>query len=347
MSSTALKTLAVVLVVAAAILGFVAYQFSQGLTQPGQTTVQEQQKRPQPGEDQVLAVVAVNKVPAYEPIKKEDVGLVPISVEPPQYFTDVGEVVGRTPLRTISVGTPVTNRAFGSANTLARAIPPGSQAMSLEISDVIAVGGFVKPGDMVDVLIYLRASGQAIEKSQSRVLLKKARVLGYEERLINAEPKGGDDERRQSRRQRTAVLAVPEGDTTRVMLGASVGDLRLALRGSDKSDQAQAETVAAENGRDGNTGSGDEPAPEALSPEAQKNAAGGDSKNDEPESDEEGKPEEEKSEDEKEKVITLEELAEIKDAQDEEEDTGRRQRPPGTVIEVYQGSQSSRIRRPY
>lgn len=335
MSSTALKTLAVILVVAAAVLGFVAYYFSQGLTEAPETAEREQV--PQPAENQVLAVVATRRLPPYQPIAPEAVALLPISVQPPQHFTDVGEVVGRTPLRAVPVGSPVTEEAFGKANTLSQAIPAGSQAMSLEISDVIAVGGFVRPGDMVDVLVYIRASGREVEDSQARVLLENARVLGYDERLINvdAEPADDNGNDRQQRRQRTAVVAVPVEDTTRVMLGASLGELRLSLRGEPEPRVDVVDVGAAAAG-DAEAAAA---TPEALAPSAQQAAAQPDEATDKRD---EGESDSEKSE---ERVITLRELTAIKDKRKDDKDQPKP--PPRAVIEVYMGTDSHRISRPY
>ncbi|MGH8540153.1 MAG: Flp pilus assembly protein CpaB, partial [Stenotrophobium sp.] len=112
----------------------------------------------------------------------------------------------------------------------AKVIPAGYQAVSVEVSDVIAVGDFVRPGDIVDVLLYLPGGGEGIPQ-QSRVLLKDARVLAYEDRIIDR-PEGIKDDGKtpqQQRHQRTAVLAIPDADTTRVMLGVSMGQIRLAL----------------------------------------------------------------------------------------------------------------------
>lgn len=322
MSSTALKTLAAILVVAAVVLGFVAYYLSRGLTEA--PDVAEQQRTPQPAEDQVLAVVAKRRIPPYEPIPPEAVALLPISVEPDQYYNDVSKIVGRTPLRAVSVGAPVTDEAFSSASTLAQAIPEGTQAMSLEISDVIAVGGFVRPGDMVDVLAYIRASGQEVRDSQARVLLENARVLGYEERLINVDPDTANGEEvQQQRRQRTAVIAVPEKDTTRVMLGASLGELRLSLRGDES------RTVEADAEKSGGE------APEVLAT-ADGEASGETAKA-------EGTKEEADEQDQK--VITLSELAEIEKRREESEDKPKP--PPRKLIEVYMGTESQRITRPY
>ncbi|MGH8458698.1 MAG: hypothetical protein ACRESV_05055, partial [Nevskiales bacterium] len=87
-------------------------------------------------------------------------------------------------------------------------------------------------------------------------------VLAYEDRVLNdAEPSDGLPASNQSglpapsnssakttrqqntRRIRTAVLAVPEPDTTRVMLGASLGELRLSLRSAQPEDTAPGELL--------------------------------------------------------------------------------------------------------
>lgn len=255
MSSAALKTLAVIMVIGAVVLGFVAYQLSQNLTQPAAVAETPQ---PQLDEDQVLAVVAIEKIPAYQPIRQEQVALVPVSVEPEEYFISVDEVTGRPPLREVAIGTTLTPKDFRPTDTLVQAIPDGHQALSLEISDVVAVGGFVKPGDIVDLLVYLRGSRDEAE-TQARILLPRARLLAYQERLINDpdQEREGQEEPGARRRVRTAVVSVPEKDVTRVMLGASLGEVRLALNGeaaqardTETEGEAKPETLAVDNNKD-------------------------------------------------------------------------------------------------
>jgi pilus assembly protein CpaB len=250
MSSTALKILALLALVLAAGLGLVAYRMSQTMVTPSVADPTENSG----AQIQTMAVVAIKPLTAYVAVPAESVALVPVAVLPPEYFSKPEQVVGRAPLTDIEVGTTLAQRFFRDANTLVRSIPPGFQAMSLEINDVIAVGGFVRPGDLVDVLLYIRSTGREVEDSQARILLREARVLAYEDRVLNdAEPSDtgqADSNNRQTqqraRRVRTAVLAVPETDTTRVMLGASLGELRLSLRGArpeDETQPGQAETT--------------------------------------------------------------------------------------------------------
>jgi pilus assembly protein CpaB len=245
MSSSAAKLMAGIGLVLTLVLAVVLYRISHNYAETAQKPVKTAAAATDaPAVPKILAVVALKPLAAYKAIGKDDVALVEVSVAPADYFTSVAQVVGKEPIVDVDGGAPVTRRYFGEGNMLARAIPAGFQAISVEITDVVAVGGFVRPGDMVDVLLYLRDS-KDVEMAQARVLLKQVRVLAYEERLVDR-PEGltDDDNKKdangntsrsssnQNRRTtRTAVLAVPELETTRLMLGASQGELRLALYG--------------------------------------------------------------------------------------------------------------------
>lgn len=235
MSSNALKIVAIVTVLLALLLAVVGYRISRQYAENAEKAMQQAQAAPQ-----ILAVVALKPLAAYKPIERDRIALVPIAVAPADYYTNLDDVTGHVPLTDVDAGAPVTARYFKEGNALARIIPPGYQALAIEINEIIAAGGFVRPGDIVDVLVFLRGGGSVTEP-QARVLLPSARVLAYEERIIDRpkglkEEEGGPDERR--RRIRTVVLAVPEKDTTRVMLGASLGDVRLSLRAQAGSETA-------------------------------------------------------------------------------------------------------------
>lgn len=272
MSSNAARivaAVAVLLTVALAVLGWRVSREYAEKSERAQAQVREQAEEKKA--PKILAVIAVKPLSAYRKIAKDEVVLGEVSIAPREYYTNLEDVIGREPLVDVDQGAPLTGRYFAEGNVLAKAIAPGFQAVSVEVSDVIGVGGFVRPGDIVDVLLYLRDAGD-VRTAQARVLLEKTRVLAYHELLVDR-PEGLKDQekadRSQARRQRTAVLAVPAADTTRLMLGASMGELRLALHGMDKPDDALAST----SGTDGpeQTASGLPALP--LTPEAQKAAA--------------------------------------------------------------------------
>ncbi|MDN5874923.1 MAG: Flp pilus assembly protein CpaB [Sinobacteraceae bacterium] len=238
MSSNAIKISAIVLVILALILVFVAWRYGKSLEAHSrqQQAQQQQQSVPQSAEPTTDVVVATQPLPAQVKIEKSDVALVPVQIAPKGYLSNVKDAIGRVPMQDIDAGTPLTNRLFTGNNPLARNIPEGAQALSLRVDDVIGTGGFVKPGDHVDVLLYLRQqsagpSGAYKVQTQARVLLKDALVLAYQDQTMpppedmkkKKEGNGGRSH------QHTTVLAVPDADVTRVMLGASLGTLRLAL----------------------------------------------------------------------------------------------------------------------
>jgi pilus assembly protein CpaB len=242
MSSTMLKVVAVVSVLLAVILAVIGYQVSKGYAKKAE--VVQQQTRQQEVK-QTLAVVATKPLAAYKPIPRDAVALVPVSIQPADPYSNPEDVVNKVPLVDIDAGAPVTQRYFKEGNMLARIIPAGHQAVSVEINDVVAVGSFVRPGDIVDLLLFLRG-GSGVEQPQSRVLLENVRLLAYEDRIIDRPEGLKDEEKAQQRRTRTAVLSVPEKDTTKLMLGVSLGELRLALH--SQAVEAAAETPVTADG---------------------------------------------------------------------------------------------------
>ncbi len=259
MSSTTIKIIAVVSVLAAIVMVLLGFQFSRNFAeqaQKAQAQVSVQEAK------QTLAVVALRPLAAYEPIARDAIALVPVSVVPPSNYGNIDDVVDKVPLVDIDAGAPVTQRYFREGNALVRVIPPGHQAVSVEVNDVVAVGGFVRPGDIVDVLLFLRGGGSATEP-QSRVLLESTRVLAYEERIIDR-PEGIKNDDKQRARTRTAVIAVPEKDTTKLMLGASLGELRLALHGQARPGREEAVETPPDDPALAATTAGAKPAPTAA-----------------------------------------------------------------------------------
>lgn len=244
MSSNAAKIVALVAVALTLVLAFVGYRVSRQYAQDSEQAraqIQAQSKK-EKETPKILAVVAVKPLAAYQKIGKEDVVLAEVTVAPRDYYTTLADVVDKEPLVDVDQGAPVTKRYFAEGNVLAKSVPPGFQAVSVEVTDVIGVGGFVRPGDIVDVLLYLRGDNNDVKNTQARILLKETRLLAYQELLVDR-PDGLKEEEgkeRGGRRQRTAVLAVPLADTTRLMLGASMGELRLALHGVAREGDAAA-----------------------------------------------------------------------------------------------------------
>lgn len=81
------------------------------------------------------------------------------SAVPDAAITDLASITNRYTKITIlpdDIMTPLRLMDEASVPNLARAIPPGKRAVSIAVSKVTSVGGFVQQGDIVDVIATLR-----------------------------------------------------------------------------------------------------------------------------------------------------------------------------------------------
>lgn len=269
-NSNAIRIVAIVLGLLAIILAIVGWRMSRSFAESAAKAQEQQPAATAPAVPQIMVVIATRPLAANAPIDRDAVVLAPVTIAPTEYFANIDDAIGRTPLIDIDAGAPVVPRFFKDANLIARGVPDGFRALSLKVDDVVGVGGFVRPGDTVDVLVYIKSVSNTPtgEKSgpdktediptQARVLIRDIRVLSYEDHLVEP-PKGLPDDKEkqaqaQGRRERTAVLAIPEAHVTKVLLGASYGELRLALHGTTSvpanvaTDAGAAPTISAVGG---------------------------------------------------------------------------------------------------
>ncbi len=256
-NSNAIRIVAIVLGLLAIILAIVGWRMSRSFAESAAKAQAQQPVAAAPAVPQILVVIATRPLAANVPIDRDAIVLAPVTIAPTEYFANVDDAIGRTPLIDIDAGAPVVPRFFKDANLIARGVPDGFRALSLKVDDVVGVGGFVRPGDTVDVLVYIKSvtntpTGEKAgpDKSediptQARVLIRDIRVLSYEDHLVEP-PKGLPDDKEkqaqaQGRRERTAVLAIPENQVTKVLLGSSYGELRLALHGTPATTAAEAD----------------------------------------------------------------------------------------------------------
>jgi pilus assembly protein CpaB len=253
MSSNAIKIIAIVFVVLAVILAVIGYKMTRNYAETATKATQQIQAQVANQQTLVDVVVAVKPLLADQPITTDDVKVVGVAVPPPDFYKNVDDVVKRVPKIDVDIGTPLTPRIFGEQDPLAKLLPPGHKAVSLTLNDVIGVGGFVRPGDVVDVLVYLHNDqSNKVDPAQARILLQDALVLASDERVIQpptatSQQQSGQQPQQQQRHERTVVVAVPDDQVTRVMLGANMGELRLALH-APPADQTQVADAAAPAG---------------------------------------------------------------------------------------------------
>ncbi len=187
-------------------------------------------------------VVLRRDVPANQPLSNDDLAVERLLVAPAGSFQTLEQVAGRTPWRDLPAGTWLEESSFEAGGPLARMIEPGERALTLGVDEVSGAGGHLRPGDYVDVLVYLReetdnplASAQVIVPALR--LLSVGQQIGLARDGLPAEPVDPDPKAREEKRRnppRTVVVAVPEALASRLTLAAQAGSLRLAVRSAEE-----------------------------------------------------------------------------------------------------------------
>lgn len=141
----------------------------------------------------------------------------------------------RVAVRPIVPGEPVlASKVSGTDGraTLAALLPNGMRALSVPISPVSAVSGFVLPGSVVDVLLTRKINSDASGRGGQRsdVILENVQVLAIDQLSSDkqSEPKVG----------KTATVAVSLFDAQRLLVAQQSGSLSLVLRKPTDGDTA-------------------------------------------------------------------------------------------------------------
>lgn len=158
----------------------------------------------------------------------------PAGSMPAGAFTSI-EAVGnsRVALRPIVVGEPVLASKVSGANgraTLSANLPLGKVAVAVPVNDVSGVGGFVRPGDVVDVLLTrpIPGAGSGSNDKMTDIVLEAVPVLGIDQVL--------DESNTKAALAKTATLEVDAMGAQKLALSVQLGAISLALR--NVADQA-------------------------------------------------------------------------------------------------------------
>ena len=132
----------------------------------------------------------------------------------------------------ILAGEPIVARKIvraGDSGYLAAYLEPGMRAMAIKVTVETAAGGFILPGDRVDVLLTQQTSLSNLDganqasKFRSSTVMQNVKVLA-----IDQTTRAGDDE--QSVVGATATLELRPSDSEALALAKSEGELSLVLR---------------------------------------------------------------------------------------------------------------------
>ena len=182
-------------------------------------------------ENRMARIVVASQALAFGvPVSSQNVRLAnwPANSVPEGAFTSLAEATkNRVALRPIVPGEPVLASKVSGADgraTLSANLPAGLLAFSIPISDVAGVGGFVRPGDVVDVLLTRKIPGEGSQEydKMTDVVLEAVPVLGIDQ--------VSDENKTEAAIGKTATLQVDTAGAQKLALSTQLGVMNLALR---------------------------------------------------------------------------------------------------------------------
>ena len=183
------------------------------------------------GSPVVVAAAAIGRGVTLQPPLLKIVNY-PAASAPAGAFTSVSQVTGakevqRVALHDLSADEPILQTqisAPGGRANLASSITPGMEAVSIRSNDVAGVGGFILPGDRIDVLLTrtLTPVGGQQPSTVTQILAQNVKVLAVDQSV--------DDTTDKPSVARTVTVEVTPPQAQTITLGQTVGAVSLSLR---------------------------------------------------------------------------------------------------------------------
>jgi pilus assembly protein CpaB len=144
---------------------------------------------------------------------------------------DMAKLLGTVVRLPISAGEPVTQGSLvapGDRGFLAAALGPGMRAITVPVSAQTGVGGFVFPGDRVDLMLTQTVDGEEDAQLQTtETILRNLRILATDQ---STESTTTEDGQTVVRAIRTVTLEVTPRIAEKISVAQTIGTLSLSLR---------------------------------------------------------------------------------------------------------------------
>ena len=157
----------------------------------------------------------------------------PLAAVPRGAIADISELLSRkgkpVALSFMEIGEPVLIRKItgpGQRASLSAMLQEQTKAVSIRVNAVLGVGGFVLPGDHVDILLTreeaVDVGAKTISHTYTDVLLQNIRILAIDQIA--------DDKNDKPSLAKTVTVEVRINDAQKLVLASTVGVLSLTLR---------------------------------------------------------------------------------------------------------------------
>ncbi len=160
---------------------------------------------------------------------------------------DMTKLLGTVVRNPITAGEPVTQGSLvspGDRGFLAAALSPGMRAITVPVSAKTGVGGFVFPGDRVDMLLTQSVGGDDGALKATETILRNLRVLATDQ---STESTTTQDGKTVVRAFRTVTMEVTPRIAEKISVAQTIGTLSLVLRSiADNTSELERAVAAGE-----------------------------------------------------------------------------------------------------
>lgn len=170
--------------------------------------------------------------------------IVPEQYLQPGVVSGAGSIVGATVREQVIAGEPITERRLvteGKTAGFSGLIPGNRRAISIAVTEVTGVAGFVKAGDFVDVVVTFDQNTAG--RNASQIVLQNIQVLAANRDTESGATNEAAKEKKDVIKTSTVTLAVTPEEAVRVTLAEEKGKIRLALRSYTPGDGIVATNV--------------------------------------------------------------------------------------------------------
>jgi pilus assembly protein CpaB len=252
-----------VLLLATAALGLVAYN-----NMNPKPVVQVTENTPAPAPRTVGYLVAARPLPAGTEARDEDFRPEPLDSVPPGAFRATPEdrirLRGSLVLKDLSKGSPVTSQDVVLRGDLARALKPGSRAISIKFDQESGVSRLIRPGDYVDVVLTQVIDKADLDKADlvhrayrtlSEIVLHKVLVVAIDQEIVqggpannapanNAPANNAPANNATAGKAQTVSLQLAPEQVKKITVAEQLGKLSLAIRSAgDQQDTGDTGTM--------------------------------------------------------------------------------------------------------
>jgi len=177
-----------------------------------------------------LVVTAAISIPFGTKVEARHLKLteIPEGVLPTGAYTDLTDVEGKVSTTSIARGEILVAERFAEhhrGSTLAALVAPNMRAVTVRVDDVIGVGGFLLPGNKVDVLAARRDRNQ---RATSETILTNIKVLAVDQTAATEE--------NEPVIVRAVTLEMTPKEAEKIVKARTEGTIQLTLRNPEEED---------------------------------------------------------------------------------------------------------------